>query len=153
MSYNVSSTITLSTSLTITPGNAALLRREGVLAEGHFLDDRAVTIPKLRCGNDHVSPGPFCVRCGSKVEGIDVDVPISEFWWYGMGSGYMGNLAIAASYTRGEADVVLVWEGGDSVSALKIKDGVVTDHEVSYAIGKANYTLVPETDGDGRGSP
>lgn len=149
MSYNVSSTITLSCSLTITPGNAALLRREGVLAEGHFLDDRAVTIPKLRCGNDHVSPGPFCVRCGSKVEGIDVDVPISEFWWYGMGSGYMGNLAIAASYTRGEAEVILVWEGGDSISALKIKDGVVTEHDVAYAIGAPVRTIHPEKDGDG----
>lgn len=149
MSYNVSSTVTLSTSLTITPGNAALLRREGVLAEGHFLDDRAVTIPKLRCGQGHVSHGPFCVRCGSKVEGIDVDVPISEFWWYGIGSGYMGNLAIAASFTKGEAEVILVWEGGDSISAIRIKDGVVTEHEVDYAIGAEVRILHPEKDGDG----
>lgn len=150
MSYNVSSTVTLSSSLTITPEKAALLRHAGVLAEGHFLDEEVVRIPKLHCTNGHESAGPFCVKCGAKVEGMDVDLPIREFWWYGVGSGYMGNLALAASYTKGEAEVILVRERGDSISAIKIKDGIVTEHEADYAIGAPVRTIHPEKDGDGR---
>ena len=149
MSYNVSSTVTLSCSLTITPEKAALLRHEGVLPECHFLDSEVVHLPKLRCANGHKSAGPFCVRCGAKMEGMNVDLPISEFWWYGVGSGYMGNLALAASYTKGEAEVILVWEGGDSISAIKIKEGIVTEHEVAYAIGALGRIVYPEKDGDG----
>ena len=80
---------------------------------------------------------------------MDVDLPIREFWWYGIGSGYMGNLALAASYTKGEAEVILVWEGGDSISAIKIKEGIVTEHEVAYAIGDSVRAIHPEKDGDG----
>ena len=69
MSYNVSSTVTLSCSLTITHEKAVLLRHAGVLAEGHFLDEEVVRIPKLHC---------TCVKCGAKVEGMDVDLPIRE---------------------------------------------------------------------------
>jgi hypothetical protein len=39
---------------------------------------------------------------------------------------------------------VLVWERGDAVSGIKIKDGVVTEHEVTYAFGPASRTVEVE---------
>lgn len=146
MSYNITSTITLRSTLTITPANAEALRRKRVLPECHFLDRQVVRMPELKCTNGHEATGRFCSTCGAPVEGVDDGLPISTFWWDGMGSGSMGNLAVAASYTKGEAEVVMVWEGGDSISAIKIKDGVVTEHEVEYTLGAAGNVIEPKAE-------
>lgn len=36
--------------------------------------------------------------------------------------------------TRGTAELVLIWEGGDDVSGIRVKDGVVTEHKVTYKL-------------------
>lgn len=38
--------------------------------------------------------------------------------------------------TTGHADIMLTWEGGDRFSGFRVRDGVVTQHEVVQALGK-----------------
>jgi hypothetical protein len=58
-------------------------------------------------------------------------------WWYGEGSGRSEDKlkAVLAAF-EGEVDLVLTWEGGDTHSGLRLRDGVVTEHEVVMALGE-----------------
>lgn len=56
--------------------------------------------------------------------------------WQGEGSGHTFDMLLAAlKFFRGSADLVLCWEGGDSFSGLRVKDGRVTQHEVIMTLG------------------
>lgn len=77
MSYNVTSTVTLRSTLTITPANAEALRRERVLPECHFLDRQIVRMPELQCSDGHKATERFRSTCGAPVEGVD-DEPKAE---------------------------------------------------------------------------
>jgi hypothetical protein len=62
-----------------------------------------------------------------------VIVPIVKFWWYGEGAGYESEELFkkkVAPFLIGEADILLVWEGGDSHTGWRIIDGKVTDCKV-----------------------
>ena len=146
MSYNITSTITLRSTLTITRGNAEAILRDHKrrLPELHFLDPENIQLKPLRCPKGHHANGMFCATCGAKIDGLDEQISILEFWWYGICSGDLGQLATVAAFTSGEAEVVLVWERGDAVGGIKIKDGVVTEHEVTYAFGPASRTVEVE---------
>jgi len=54
-------------------------------------------------------------------------------WW--SGTGYAEDLLkkILPAF-NGSVDLVLIWEGGDSISGLRLKDGKVTKHEVGYVL-------------------
>lgn len=59
------------------------------------------------------------------------------FWWNGEGSGRsMIALMDVLSSFDGEVDLVLTWEGGDSFSGLRLRDHVVTEHEVVQTLGE-----------------
>ena len=38
--------------------------------------------------------------------------------------------------TEGKADLLVIWEGGDSVSGLRVEDGVVEKMDVEYVLKK-----------------
>ncbi len=75
-------------------------------------------------------------------EAVTVDgeslIKLSNFWWCGEGSGYAYELLFEtiAPQVRGLVEVVFVWEGGDSLGGLRIKNGKVTEHEVLLCLGK-----------------
>jgi hypothetical protein len=55
-----------------------------------------------------------------------------EFEWHGEGSGHSWNEwgMKALTLTQGRLEAILTWEGGDSVTGLRVVDGVVTEPEV-----------------------
>lgn len=72
--------------------------------------------------------------------GEDGYAEIASWHFYGEGSGRAfrdGSFATFAEATEGDADIVLTWEGGDSHSGVRVKDGKVTFHKVVLALGEA----------------
>lgn len=62
-----------------------------------------------------------------------------KFWWTGESSGNTWEptfLAVIAQKIHGELEAIIFWEGGDTVSGLRIVDGVVTEHEVIMTLGE-----------------
>jgi hypothetical protein len=89
-----------------------------------------------KVGSDGPEAWPF--------EDLDFDedgyAEIDSWNFYGEGSGWAfrdGSFAEFAQATEGEADIILTWEGGDSHSGARIKDGKVTFHKVVMALGEA----------------
>lgn len=66
-----------------------------------------------------------------------------DFGWGGIGSGgrYYETLSLIAADLEGEADVLFTWEGGDSHTVVRFKDGKAIEHEVVFAVGKATKDL------------
>lgn len=72
------------------------------------------------------------------VEEDDESVWITRLAWNGTGSGRSFEgvlLAKVLPATHGHADYVVTWEGGDTHSGLRVRDGVVTQHRVTFALG------------------
>lgn len=63
-----------------------------------------------------------------------------SFWFSGEGSGRAEDILVEKilPHTRGTADLALIWEGGDSISGLRVEDGRVTPCDVVM-------TLQPKT--------
>lgn len=127
MSYNVDTTDYLSGSLTMTVAECRRLasKYDGDLPECCFLDLDEDEGDGLA---DHNI--------------IEISAPDM---WSGSGSGRAlidkpGRLSPMAAEifaaTRGEADILFTWEGGDSFTGLRVRDGVVTFHEVEMKLGK-----------------
>ncbi len=57
---------------------------------------------------------------------------VTEFEMYGEGSGTFKSWILdeALKQSKGELEAVLVWEGGDSITRLKVKDGVLEEGNV-----------------------
>jgi hypothetical protein len=114
MSYNIDSIETLSGSLEIHASDLAVDQREWP-PEDNFIED------VQRQSGD----GPFGW------------LPIKRLAWSGEGSGSTEPLLkTLLSKTRGSAEFILCWEGGDSFSGLRVIDGVVTEHEVIQTLGE-----------------
>jgi len=113
MSYNIDHIEYLSGKLTISRKVTGKLKRKYAreMAEGNFLDEI-----------DEDADGPD-------------DAPIEKLWWYGEGSDHSYDLfKTLLQSTKGTAVILLVWEGGDSQTALAIADGVVTEKKVKTVI-------------------
>jgi hypothetical protein len=68
---------------------------------------------------------------------------LHRFPWGGAGSGWAtqsthgkSTLEKILAKTKGDADIVLTWEGGDSHSGVRVRDGKITWHEVVMALGE-----------------
>lgn len=119
MSYNIDSIDYL--------GDARLIISAAVLArlakescadspESSFLDD------------------PDCWRESVDLPGF---VVLERLWWHGEGSGHgFDALKAALGHTLGSADLLLVWEGGDSQTGLRIVNGVVREMDVVFALAE-----------------
>jgi hypothetical protein len=101
VSYNITSTDTRTSTLRISRKNARKAQKIE-LPEG-----MADVVDRLKFGPDGYAP-------------------IERFWWYGESSGNAhgdGRLDAFVALTEGDADVILTWEGGDSHSGLRIRNG------------------------------
>lgn len=66
------------------------------------------------------------------------DQVIDRPYWEGEGSGRSFEKFLKAlSYTTGNAELVLCWEGGDCYSGIRIRNGIITEHEMVFALGKS----------------
>jgi len=70
----------------------------------------------------------------------DDDDPIDlayQFWWSGefSGTAYNDILGDLLRRTKGSADLVFHWEGGD-LTGLRVTDGKVTTHTVIVSLGE-----------------
>jgi len=64
---------------------------------------------------------------------------ISDVGWTGQHADWLEHLATALSYTRGSADLLLVWDGGKAMEpfvGLRVEDGVVTKRAVVMSLGE-----------------
>jgi len=66
-----------------------------------------------------------------------------DFWWGGVGSGarYYEILPLIAADLEGDADVLFTWEGGDSHTVVRFKDGKAVEHEAVFAAGGVTKAL------------
>lgn len=120
MSYNISHVENLKCDLTVSQKDLKevlrICRRNGC-AEINFLEDLEDNLIYL--------------------EESDGDVKIDSVSWSGDGSGHtFDTLKDVLPFFKGEADLVFIWEGGDSLSGLKVRDGTVTEHRVKYVLGE-----------------
>ena len=63
---------------------------------------------------------------------------IGDVGWTGDNADWIEHLATALSFTRGSADLLLVWEGARAMqpfTGLRVVDGVVTMHQVEMSLG------------------
>ena len=63
---------------------------------------------------------------------------IRNIGWTGDNADWLEHLAAALSFTRGSADLLLVWEGARAMqpfTGLRVVDGVVTMHQVVMSLG------------------
>ena len=62
------------------------------------------------------------------------EVVIVKPWWCGDWSGNsfdtLRDTILPAS--RGSADLVFIWEGGEGFTGLRVEDGKVTEHDVEF---------------------
>lgn len=67
----------------------------------------------------------------------DAPIALPNFWWAGQRSGTSWPLLDdIASFIHGHVEAIITWEGGDDVTGIIIKDGVITECDVVQ-------TLVP----------
>jgi hypothetical protein len=134
----------LSGSLSISVDSARQLMSElqdEELPEYSFLDDIAEKMkpkdpPKTNRFGAIIGPG-----CRANVEEATSDpIPIPRLAWCFTGSGYTFDRVLLKKivpHLQGEAEIVYIWERGDSLTGLRIKDGKAQKCNVSY-------TLVPK---------
>jgi hypothetical protein len=118
VSYNIDSIeIVASDGFLIGKGALRALRKE--------LDDDLPEINLFDQAEEDDSPGEFWH-------------PERGIWWSGEGSGHAEAVLIESVLPKftGSADLVLTWEGGDSHTGLRLKDGKVTRHSVVMALGE-----------------
>lgn len=92
---------------------------------------------KCGCANDQ--DASFCKKCGKKVtkKATGTEMRLGSLQWSGEGSGAtFGDVfvKIVAPLISGVAELIMYWEGGDSIGALLIKDGKVAEAEVKQVI-------------------
>ena len=115
MSYNISTIEYIGPgrlTITATDLGRAMIELQGKTPEGCFVDDTM----KLR----PLSP--------------DV-LEVTRIDWCGEGANKVEDLRTALSHTQGLADLLLIWEGGDSMTGLRVNDGEVTAHDVDIRLG------------------
>lgn len=64
---------------------------------------------------------------------------IGSVGWTGQHADWLEHLATALSFTRGSADLLLVWDGGKAMEpfvGLRVVDGEVTKREVVMSLGE-----------------
>ena len=124
MSYNIDSAEIVRGELRISRENYLAWRvREDELPESH----------------------PFHLEESDLVEHLDEDrrFVFDDFWWGGVSSSafYYQTLPLIAADLEGDADVLFTWEGGDSHTIVRFKDGKAVEHETVFAAGKVTKDL------------
>ena len=82
------------------------------------------------------TPSRCFIEDTNSLSPISPDVlQIEKVEWCGEGANNTEDLFAALSHTQGMADLLLIWEGGDSMTGLRINDGEVTAHNVDIRLG------------------
>jgi hypothetical protein len=117
MSYNISGVVVLSADAVMTGDDVSelleLAERADMRPEGCFLD--FIEHPRVD------------------------EVRLKSLAWCGGGSGnsYEFFVENVLPRVRGRADLLVIWEGGDRVDGLLVRDGVVTQADVKLEGGTA----------------
>lgn len=127
MSYNIDSvTMLKNDNLRMTVGNVRRLvvQLEEDLPEFNFLTNLNRDI-KSR------------IKIGETLSD-EIELPINELAWCSTWSGNSFSIFLkkVAPHILGSADAIYTWEGGDSISGLRIVNGVATQHDVIQALGE-----------------
>lgn len=84
------------------------------------------------------------ITTGMRVPGLRLDdtaeypVKAGELWRGEFsGSTYDALIEKVLPLTSGSADIVFTWEGGDSFTGIRVRNGIVTRHKVVRALGEA----------------
>ena len=117
MSYNISTIEYIGPrrlTITATDLGRAMIKLRGKAPEGSFIDDTM------------------------KRRALSPDVlEIARVDWCGEGANRVEDLHTALAHTQGRADLLIIWEGGDSMTGLRVNDGEVVAHEVVIHLGEA----------------
>ena len=85
--------------------------------------------------NNRLAEGNFIEECLEDYGGGKETVEVSNVEWYGERSGVTYDTYLKAlALTRGWAEIVVVWEGGDELDGLRVMEGKVTRHEVKISL-------------------
>jgi hypothetical protein len=77
-------------------------------------------------------PGLNFLEDAAKKPGVRV---IPRVWWCDEGSGrHFDVFKLALARTTGMADLLLIWEHGESITGLSVRNGVVTEMDVEYSL-------------------
>lgn len=73
--------------------------------------------------------------CGQEIKGVEINtgkITVTDLDMDGEGSGvfYREVFLLALKQSTGELEAVLIWEGGDSINRLIVKDGDVKEEKV-----------------------
>lgn len=67
--------------------------------------------------------------CGQEIKGTlnGENIVVTEFDMHGEGSGTFYHMILEPAFkeSKGELEAVLVWEGGDTIQKLRVKNGAV----------------------------
>jgi hypothetical protein len=87
---------------------------------------------ELECGCDQLIKGKL----------KDGMLTVTEFKMSGEGSGTFKDLILdeALKRSKGELEAILIWEGGDSITRLKVKDGILEESDVDFEIPTSKET-------------
>lgn len=121
MSYNISTItiVTLDAYITIADLKEVAAELKG-WPECNFIDEHLIALEK------------------GKIKPIEDRVLLTSFDWCSEGSGraYHQQMRDIAKKIHGRVEAVLIWEGGDTVSGLRIVDGVMTEPIVTMTLAK-----------------
>lgn len=86
--------------------------------------------------------GPECcfiedmIEVAESMEDKTSLIKLPNFDWYGEGSGRSYSLLLEEIISKlvGTAEIIFFWEGGNSVSGLKIKDGKYKECDVKHIL-------------------
>lgn len=72
----------------------------------------------------------------SEYDEPDCELEVPSLQWTGDGSGWSFDYfkETVVPCLRGQVDLVLIWEGGDSVTGIRIQDGKAIDCDVGYVL-------------------
>lgn len=119
---------------------------EGCFIQNHYQAAKARLAKGIKCAacesrND--LDAAFCKKCGAALAGwpdVSHRIKLKNLSWYGEGSGraYEDHfIKDVAPLIHGRVDAIFTWEGGDSVTGLRIKDGVATECKVEMRLVEA----------------
>lgn len=122
MSYNIDTVKCLQINACMKASDIAMLleEHEDMLPEGCFLHDLENAARKHLRSSELQS---------------DL-VPLKNLQWYGEGSGSTWGFfrSTVVPLIRGSAQLLLTWEGGDSITGFAIKDGAGAECEVRHVL-------------------
>lgn len=125
MSYNITNWTTKHIENLVIPFSAlydASIRKDWLPEQPRIIPGQGIVI---ECGCGQTINGSFADETNSAIH-------VSGFDMHGEGSGSFWHEVLnqALEKSTGMLEVVRIWEGGDYIDRLRVKDGVVTEEKI-----------------------